>query len=166
MVYWDTSALLKLYVSEPESAKLAELASAKGPHLSSAIAPVEMMCALARNEGSGEMRRGGAREVIALVGRHLAAGRISIIPFGDDVVREAEKLVRLAASRERPVRTRAPDLIHLASAVASRSGTIVTTGARLRELAVAGLKVLPDLPYWMRPLGAGSSSSLTYTAAV
>ena len=97
MVYWDSSALLKLYVSEPESAKLAELASTEGPILSSAIAPVEMMCALARKEGSGEMTRGGAREVFALIGRHLAAGRISIIPFGDDVVREAQKLARLAA---------------------------------------------------------------------
>jgi predicted nucleic acid-binding protein len=148
MVYWDTSALLKLYVSEPESAKLAELASAKGPILSSAIAPVEMMCALTRKEGSGEMTRGGAREVFALIGRHLAAGRISLIPFGDDVVREAEELVRLAAGRERPVMIRALDLIQLASAVASRSRTIVTTDARLRELAaLAGLKVLPEPPY-------------------
>jgi uncharacterized protein len=148
MVYWDTSALLKLYVSEPESAKLAELASAEGPILSSAIAPVEMMCALARKEGAGEMRRGGAREVFALIGRHLAAGRISIIPFGDDVVRESERLARLAASRERPVVVRASDLIHLASAMAVRSRTIVTTDARLREIAVlAGLKVLPEPPY-------------------
>ncbi|MEK7754655.1 MAG: type II toxin-antitoxin system VapC family toxin [Acidobacteriota bacterium] len=148
MVYWDTSALLKLYVSEPESAKVAELASAEGPTLSSAIAPVEMMCALARKEGSGEMTRGGAREVCARIGRHMAAGRISIIPFGDDVVREAEKLVQMAASRERTVVTRAPDLIHLASAMAVRSRTIVTTDARLRELAVlAGLKVLPEPPY-------------------
>ncbi|MCX6638699.1 MAG: type II toxin-antitoxin system VapC family toxin [Acidobacteria bacterium] len=148
MVYWDTSALLKLYVSEPESAKLVELVSAEGPILSSAIAPVEMICALARKEGSGEMTRGGAREVFARIGRHLAAGRISIIPFGDDVVREAEKLVRLAASRERPVATRALDLIHLASAVATRSRTIVTTDARLRELAaLAGLEVLPERPY-------------------
>jgi len=39
-------------------------------------------------------------------------------------------------------------LIHLASALAVRSRTIVTTDARLRELAaLAGLEVLPEPPY-------------------
>jgi predicted nucleic acid-binding protein len=149
MAYWDTSALLKLYVSEPESSKLEEVAdSAEGPIQSSAIAPVEMICALARKEGSGELSRGGSIEIFTKIGRDVAAGRIAIIPFGDDVVREATKLVRLPSAGGRRVMIRALDLIHLASAVAARSRSIVTTDARLRELAaLAGLEVLPERPY-------------------
>ena len=146
MVYWDTSALLKLYVSEPESARMVQMAtSIEGPIYSSAIVTVEVISALARKERSGELSRGGSREVFTKIGRDVAVGRIAIIPFGDDVVREAAKLVRLPSAGSRRVMIRALDLIHLASAVAVRSRSIVTTDARLRELAaLAGMEVLPE----------------------
>jgi predicted nucleic acid-binding protein len=107
-----------------------------------------MICALARKEGSGELSRGGSIEIFTKIGRDVAAGRIAIVPFGDDVVREAAKLVRLAPGGNRRGMIRALDLIHLASAVAVRSRSIVTTDARLRELAaLAGMEVLPERPY-------------------
>jgi predicted nucleic acid-binding protein len=147
MTYWDTSALLKLYVAEPESEAIARLAaSCEGPLLSSAIAPVEMVSTLARKEHVGELRRDGSREIFEKIAEDIAAGRLSLVPFGDDVVLESARIARLGYGRKRPVMVRALDLIHLASAAVSRSRSIVTTDRRMRELAgKAGLAVLPEM---------------------
>ncbi len=145
MTYWDTSALLKLYIAEPESEAIARLAASwEGSLLSSAIAPVEMISTLARKEQAGELRRDGAREVFKRISEDIAAGRLSLVPFGDDVVRESVRIVRLGYAGKRPIMVRALDLIHLASAAVSRSKCIVATDRRLRELAkLAGMDVAP-----------------------
>ncbi len=147
-MYWDTSALLKLYIAEPESEAMARLAAlCEGPLLSSAIAPVEIVSTLARKEHVGELRRDGSREIFKKISEDITAGRFSLVPFGDDVVLESARIVRLGYGRKRPVMVRALDLIHLASAAVSRSKRIVTTDKRMRELAErAGFEVLPEAP--------------------
>lgn len=148
MTYWDTSALLKLYIAEPESEAMARLAASReGPLLSSAIAPVEMVSTLARKEHVGELKRDGSREILKRISEDIAAGRLSLVPFGDDVILESARIVRLGYGGKRPVMVRALDLIHLASAAVSRSKRIVTTDRRMRELAErAGFEALPEMP--------------------
>ena len=50
MRYWDTSALLKLYVTEPDSARFRAHASATGPVLTSDVARWELFVVLQRKE--------------------------------------------------------------------------------------------------------------------
>ncbi len=145
MTYWDTSALVKLYVAESDSPGFLVLArQTEGPMLSSSIAAVEALCTLHRKERDGDLSAGGARLLFREFASDVKAGRIITVPYGADVAVEAEKLVHLAFGQPRPVLVRTLDAIHLASALAVKAKVMVAADARLRDLAsLAGLRVLP-----------------------
>ena len=145
MNYWDTSALLKLYVPEDDSGYfLDSVVTSDQPLVSSAIAAVEMLCALYRKESVGELKRGGA---LAAHQRFLGdsrEGRIVLVPYGEQVFTAAEEIVRLAFRRARPVMVRSLDAIHVASALTARARVMVATDTRLRQVAaMAKLKLVP-----------------------
>jgi uncharacterized protein len=143
-MYWDTSALLKLYLPEPDSAFFVELISrANKPIRTSAVARVEMKCALLRRHGELESHAGA--EAFGQFAKDCAAGRILFVPCGESVLSEAEKIAALVHGRERPVMLRSLDAIHLASAVAIRAAMVVATDLRLRDSAkLLKLLVLPE----------------------
>ena len=145
MAYWDTSALLKLYVAEHDSPFFVRLhASEDEPVFSSAIVMTEVICALYRKEQAGDLRSGGAKAVFRKFSADVNAGNIVTVPYGADVVKEAENLVRLVFEQPRPILVRSLDLIHVSSAVAVKARVIVATDTRLRKVAaLAGLKALP-----------------------
>ena len=61
MAYWDTSALLKLYVDEPDSSEFwGLLLGSKHGVRTSTIARTEMYCALRKKETLKELKAGGA----------------------------------------------------------------------------------------------------------
>jgi predicted nucleic acid-binding protein len=144
MTYWDSSAILKLYVAEPDSDYFVNLADTDGIQIrSSAILSVEALCALSRKELEGEIRHGAAR-LYDEFARDIAAGWIVLIPFGPDIVEEAETVLMMMRRAKAPQVLGSLDLIHLASALQCEAKTLVTTDARLREMAtLAGLQVLP-----------------------
>ena len=145
MDYWDTSALLKLYVLERDSDFfLDRIASASEPISTSAIASAEVLCALLRKEAAGDLKRGSATWIFRRFGADCRAGRIMLIPYGDDVMLEAEKLARAAYEGRRRIMVRSLDLIHVASALSAGARRMVATDKRLRSLAEASkLEVLP-----------------------
>jgi predicted nucleic acid-binding protein len=145
LVYWDTSALLKLYVPEPDSAYFLNLiAKSSGPVVSSAIASAEVLGAVYRKEAAGDLKAGGGQTSFRRFLSDCKAGRIVQIPYGDDITAAAEDIVRLALLRPRPIMIRALDAIHVASAIVIRAGIVVTTDARMREVSIlAKLQVLP-----------------------
>ncbi len=145
MTYWDTSALLKLYVPEPDSAHLLDLVSLENqPLYSSAIAAVEVLCAVHRKERSHDLKPGSAAAILLKFRADCGGGRIVLIPYGDDVAARAEQVVRLALQRRRPVTIRSLDAIHIASALSVGAKTLIATDSRLREVAsLAKLKLQP-----------------------
>jgi predicted nucleic acid-binding protein len=144
-VYWDTSALLKLYVAEPDSPYFIQLAaSTSEPIFSSAIVLTEALCALYRKEHAGELKRGAAGIISRSLTADAEAGRFIVIPYGRDIVAQTETLVRLAFGRPQAVMLRALDAIHVASALTAREDVMVATDSRLRAAAaLAGLRLLP-----------------------
>ena len=144
MAYWDTSALLKLYVTESDSPYFDSLAETSEPIFSSEIVIPETLCALHRKEHSGDLRRGGARTVFRKFSADIDAGRIVTIPYGRDVIAEAQKVVALAYGRPKPFLIRSLDVIHIASAVVSKARALIATDTRLREAAaLVGLDLIP-----------------------
>ncbi len=145
MLYWDTSALLKLYVAEPDSSDFLDLIThSKEPICSSAVAAVEVLCALSRKEQAGDLGRGAAGALYRKFTTDCDAGRTILVPYGRDVLAEAEELAALAFSQLRPVKIRSLDLIHVASAVAVSADAIVATDRNVRRCAaLARIKVLP-----------------------
>lgn len=145
MAYWDTSALVKLYVAEADSPYFLELIASTGESvISSAIATAEVLCVFYRKEHARALKPGAAKRLYRKVLADINAGRILTIPFGRDVEVEAEKLVRLVFAQTQPLLLRSLDLIHLSTALSAGATRFVATDARLRDAAMlAGLKLLP-----------------------
>jgi predicted nucleic acid-binding protein len=145
MDYWDTSALVKLYAREPDSEQFAEFQqTATEPVYASALADIEVLCALHRKERSKDIAYGSALRLYEKFLSDCAIGRIVHVPYGEDVASRTEEIVRAAFQRSKPVLIRSLDVIHVASALAIRAKRIVATDSRLRE--VASLNSLALLP--------------------
>lgn len=144
MIYWDTSALLKLYASETDSPYFVHLATTTEDQvLTSAIASMELLCAFERKEQTGGLKSGGAKAAFEQFLGDTRRGRIIEVPYGRDVVEEARRLLALVTDRGMLIRSL--DMIHVASAIAVRAKSIVATDLRLRQVAsFANMKVLPD----------------------
>ena len=145
MAYWDTSAIVKLYVAEDDSPDFLQLVTSMDePILSSAITTTEVLCTLHRKEYAGALKHGGARVIFRRFSADVNAGRILALPYGPDVEAEAEKLVRIAFAQPRPVMLRSLDVIHVSTALSSKAKVVIATDVRLRDVAaLAHLKVLP-----------------------
>lgn len=145
MMYWDTSALLKLYVVEDDSGYFIGLiAKIDQAIVCSAISAVEILCALYRKERNRELKPGSAKAALQKFQADSMAGRLVIVPYGEDVIAAAAKIVEQAYLSAQPVMLRSLDAIHVASAMIVGSKTMVVTDARLRDVAaMARMRVLP-----------------------
>jgi hypothetical protein len=68
-------------------------------------------------ECAGDLKRGGALATYQEFAGDCRAGRIVLVPCGEQVFTAAEEIVRLAFRRAQPVMVRSLDAIHVASAV-------------------------------------------------
>jgi predicted nucleic acid-binding protein len=136
MDYWDTSALVKLYAREADSEHFLHLLeTAIRPMYASAIADVEVLCALHRKERFQDIAPGSSLRLYERFLSDCATGRIVRVPYGADVASRAEEVVRAAFKRSRPVVIRSLDVIHIASALTIKANRVVATDSRLREVA-------------------------------
>ena len=145
MTYWDTSALLKLYVVEGDSAFFRQLVSESSRALlTSDIAKEEILCTLHRKEFEGDLQVGAAATLFVTFEADVERGRIITVPKGADVLAEAKKVLVAAYAETPPLFIRSLDAIHVASALSAKAATLVATDKRLRETAkLMGLRVLP-----------------------
>jgi predicted nucleic acid-binding protein len=124
VLYLDSSAIVKLVVSEPETSQLVDVVRSDPEVISSALAWTEVVRAVRRAGGRA------ARAKTVLEG-------IALVPIDDGIIREAADLA--------PPTVRTLDAIHLATAVSvgDELASIVTYDLRLAEAAsAAGLQVL------------------------
>jgi uncharacterized protein len=141
--YFDTSALIKRYVSEKGSARVVSLLR-RHDLLSSAITPVEVMSALCRRKRSGELSDEDCGATLSRVQGERT--RWELVELGRTVLSRAEEIV------QRIVPMRSMDAIHVASLMTfqAESGTripFVTGDDRQRQAAAQiGLDVV-----WIGP---------------
>jgi uncharacterized protein len=141
--YFDTSALIKRYVSEKGSARVVSLLR-RHDLLSSAITPVEVMSALCRRKRNGELSNEDFAATLSRV--HGERTRWELVELGRTVLSQAEEIVQGI------VPMRSLDAIHVASLVTfqAESGTripFVTGDDRQRQAAAQiGLNVV-----WIGP---------------
>ncbi|MBI4454817.1 MAG: type II toxin-antitoxin system VapC family toxin [Acidobacteria bacterium] len=140
--YLDSSALIKLYVTEAGSIKVAEyVRSLTKPLPFSHLHEIELKNALRLKYFRQEAPRRTVEASIRLIDNDLASG-ILVRPnlHWVDVFRKAEEL----SQRHSPhIGCRSLDLLHVACAVLLPAGDLLTFDARQASLALrAGLKVL------------------------
>ncbi|MEX1048737.1 MAG: type II toxin-antitoxin system VapC family toxin [Akkermansiaceae bacterium] len=145
-IYWDTSALLKLYAPEPDSEVYRKLLSNHAEQVAiSFLHHVELYYALSGKEHRSEIAQGGANLLFESFQRHRQEGRFLEIPWGDDVGRHAREALVLCHAHLPPVMLRSLDGFHLGAIRAAGIRAVVTTDARFRQAAVClGLDVIGD----------------------
>ncbi len=134
MSYWDTSCLLKLYIEERESALLRARVASGDVIITSVIARYEMRAALAQKEALGDLPAGGALRAFADFESSVREGNVSLIDLDGRVADSFERVIESSLRANPAIRIRTLDALHVASAIASRQSTVVTTDLRMREL--------------------------------
>jgi len=137
--------VLKLYAPESDSAHFPKLiVASEQPVYCSAISSMEVLCTLLRKEAAGDLKPGGGAALYRRFHRDARAGRVVLVPYGEDVAAEAERLAKVAFGEHRAIVIRSLDLVHVATAVVLGATALVATDKRLRALAsVLRLPLLP-----------------------
>lgn len=136
-VYWDTSALLKIYASEADSSDyLKLLISQPGDIAVSYLQRVELYYGLSGKEARGEIQAGSARTLFTSFESHIADQRYWEIPWGTDVLKEAQSALDVSLSSSPPIGLRTLDGLHLGAMLAAKVTSLVTADNRMRDAAV------------------------------
>lgn len=138
-IYLDASALVKLFVPEPESEALNQALIGATDVILCDLALTEMASALGRRTREGRLPLGESRRLYREA-ENLAAScdRVELTP---PIHRRAERL--LLSSLDVPLRTL--DALHVAAALDAEVATLVTYDPRLRRAAASqGLFVAPE----------------------
>ncbi len=138
-LYLDASALVKLFVPEPESDTLNQALVGAEDVILSDLALTEMASALGRRTREGLLTSAEARR-LHREAEKLAAScrRAELTP---PVHRRAERLLLTS----RTVALRTLDALHVAMALDAAAATVVTYDPRLRDAAASqGLFVAPE----------------------
>ena len=145
MSYWDTSALVKLYSKETDSAAFENFALTAPPAVAtSRIAIYEARATFQRKEAEGILISGTAQKLYAEMLQDIAAGEIRLIELSADVEREYGQVLSLCYQQNPPIPVRTLDALHLASARAATQAVIVGTDKRMRDAArLLGFSLFP-----------------------
>jgi predicted nucleic acid-binding protein len=144
MHYWDTSALAKLYVSEPDSPQFAAYLAATGPITTSELAHWELFRVLARKEAEGLIPAGAAEAIFASFLTDVAAGKVALVPMTPPLETRFQQLVVRLHRLTPRLMVRSLDGIHIATADLHGADALVVSAANMRKCAAAiGLKLYP-----------------------
>jgi predicted nucleic acid-binding protein len=144
MVFWDTSALLKLYVAEPDSSAFATLAQSEEPLAISAWTTHEILCGLHRKELLHGLKTGGAEAIYQRILQQIAAGALHVIAYTAAVAQRTNEVIRGCYSAGTPVAIRSLDALQLGSALVGGAIELVSADARMQAGAkIFNLRVLP-----------------------
>lgn len=145
MGYWDTSALVKLYARELDSAlfELQALGAATGT-ITSRIAVCEARATFQRKEAVGLLQPGAAQKLYSELLQDIAAGEVRLVELGVDVEREYGQVLTVCHQHTPAILLRTLDALHLASARVSGETELVATDKRVRDAATAlGFSLFP-----------------------
>lgn len=145
MAHWDTSALLKLNLAEPDSAQFEALAAAQStPPTTAFIARHEGRAAFFRREGEGALPPGEAEALYQDLLADMANGDVIETLMTPAVEAEYGAILKQCLLHSPPVFIRTNDALHLAAAKVAGETEFVTADARQRTAALhIGLVVLP-----------------------
>lgn len=143
-IYWDTSALLKIYASESDSSAYIRLLLSCPEEIAiSFLHRAEMYYALRNKEQRGEILPGTAETTFESFESHISEGRFFHIPWGNDVAAESRSILDRCLAASPPVPLRTLHGLHLGAMIAAGIRKFVTADARMRDAASpAGLELV------------------------
>jgi predicted nucleic acid-binding protein len=144
MSYWDSSALVKLYMQELDSTEFRALALEARRVATGSLTRYELRTVFRRREAEGVLPRGEAAALYVELDADIAVAAIVIQPKTADMEREFGVVLEACFSQTPPTFIRTSDALHLASAKVAGESEFVTADVRQREAALLiGFTVLP-----------------------
>lgn len=144
MSYWDTSAVIKLYLDEPDSADFRKIAASVPRITISTLSWSEARVTFRRKEVDGSLPSGATEQLMQKLFDDIDEGQIDSMMWGELLEPEAEQVIDRCWTRTPCIRVRTLDAIHIASAITAGETVFVTADIRQRDAAVAcGLTLLP-----------------------
>ena len=154
MSYWDTSALLKLYVTEEDSPVFLALAAGVQRVMTGFIGKYEARAVFQRREADQVLTAGAANLCYQKLVEHAARGRVEIVPESGLLEHEYGVILNRCLSQTPPVFIRTNDALHLAAAKVAGEVEFVSADIQQRVAATfLGFTVLPAV----FPVAAGPS---------
>src|SRR5437667_9986196 len=128
MPFWDTSALVKLYVRERDSDRFVELARNSETRATiSQLSIHEMRCVLHGKEFARAIRPNTAELAYRQFHDDVQDAVLKLIPYGREVALDFDRLVRVCYRASTVVPIRAPDGLVLASELIARVPDLLST---------------------------------------
>lgn len=144
MSYWDTSALSKLYLPEPDSADFVQKAATNPVIVTNRLTLYEIRRVAFRKESDGLIHTGMAESVLTQVGQDIAVGQIHVVDLDARVEAEFNVIMATCYRHAPPLAIRTFDALHLASCRAEGQTELVGTDKRMRDAAkLLGLSLFP-----------------------
>jgi predicted nucleic acid-binding protein len=144
MSYWDSSALVKLYVQELDSEEFRELALKASRVATGSLTRHEVRTVFRRREAEGVLRSGETAALYNELTVDIAATDVVIQPETPDTEREFGAVLEVCFSQAPPIFIHTNDALHLASAKVAGEREFVTADMRQRAAAMLmGFTVLP-----------------------
>ena len=145
MSYWDSSALVKLFATENDSAIFHEHVRRGGEMLAtSELTRMELWSAFRRKESEGEIGHGWAKTLLGKFDFGAARACWRFVILTDAVRVEFERIVERCCSQTPSIFIRTLDALHIAAARVAGEDEIVATDKRLRDAAVLlGFQLFP-----------------------
>lgn len=144
MSYWDTSALLKLYINETDSTDFQSLAAETVLVVTGFIGKHEARTAFRRREAESVLAKGAADQCYQKLVDDLAQNQIAMVPESALLELEFGRILERCLSQLPPVFIRTNDALHLAAARVAGEVEFVSADAKQRIAAeFLGFTVVP-----------------------
>ncbi|PYK63888.1 MAG: hypothetical protein DME50_16540 [Verrucomicrobia bacterium] len=146
MAFWDTSALLKLYVRERDSDRFHHLIQTLPEQTAiSQFTLAEMHRALWAKVFARAVPANFAHKAYREFRADVEAAFLDVVPFERAVEEEFDRIIPICYRASPPVPLRTLDGLILASALTARTARLVSTDSRMRAAGtLLGLHVLPE----------------------
>jgi uncharacterized protein len=140
-VYVDSSALVKIYVPEPDSDSIEELLRRRRDLVISDLVVTEIVSAAARRMREGTLTKDTVGYLQQSILNDVESDRVRLVDLRSTTHRDAERILMTVDS----VALRASDAIHLALVLESDCRSVMTFDLRLSEAARSvGISVYPE----------------------
>lgn len=144
MSYWDTSALLKLYLTEADSANFQSIAAATQRMVTGFIGKHEARTAFRRREAEAVIAPGAADLCYQKLIDDLDQNQLAMVPESALLEHELGRVLERCLSQSPPVFIRTNDALHLAAACVASEIEFVSADAKQRIAAdFLGFTVVP-----------------------
>jgi predicted nucleic acid-binding protein len=136
VIYWDTSAAVKLYVDEPGSSFWREYSATSSAQMCcSALTEAEIGVTLLRKEVQGDIGWDSSAVLLKNLRDDIHHERVRMFPVGTDVLQKVFSVADECRRARPPLLLRTLDALHLATALLHGCELIATADERMKKAA-------------------------------